>query len=174
MVCFDFRVSGGFMPRFQRAAAIALCALIVSASTQGASEGVSYKVKYSGGSVPGIKTGDNMTLYLDKITVGFIHGDDTPFQIKTASVTEVSYGQDVHRRVGTAIGLAVFSLGIGALMALSKSKKHFIGLVWDDGAGNKGGLVFQADKNEYRGILSALEGLTGKTAVNTDLGRPSS
>jgi hypothetical protein len=29
--------------------------------------------------------------------------------------------------------LAVVSFGIGALVALSKSKKHFIGLTWDDG-----------------------------------------
>jgi hypothetical protein len=43
----------------------------------------------------------------------------------------LSYGQDVRRRIGTAIGLAVISLGIGALMAFSKSKKHYIGLVWD-------------------------------------------
>jgi hypothetical protein len=27
--------------------------------------------------------------------------------------------------------LAIISLGIGALMAFSKSKKHYIGLVWD-------------------------------------------
>jgi uncharacterized membrane protein len=30
--------------------------------------------------------------------------------------------------VGAAIGLAVVSFGIGALMALTKSEKHFIGL----------------------------------------------
>ena len=47
--------------------------------------------------------------------------------ILAASVTEISYGQDVHRRVGAAVGLAVVSLGIGALMALSKSKKHYVG-----------------------------------------------
>ena len=41
--------------------------------------------------------------------------------------------------MGTAIGLAVVSLGVGALMALSKSKKHFVGLTWDD-AGRKGGV----------------------------------
>ena len=79
----------------------------------------------------------------------------------------VSYGQDVHRRVGTAIGLAVVSLGIGALMALSKSKKHFIGLTWADGD-KKGGVAFQADKNDYRGLLAGLEGVTGKKAVDTD------
>lgn len=52
-------------------------------------------------------------------------------------------------------------------MALSKSKKHFVGLTWDD-AGNKGGIAFQADKNDYRGLLAGLEGITGKKAVDSD------
>jgi hypothetical protein len=52
--------------------------------------------------------------------------------------------------------------------SLSKSKKHFIGLTWDDGNGNKGGAAFQADKNEYRGVLAGLEGVTGKRAVNSE------
>lgn len=82
-------------------------------------------------------------------------------------MTEVSYGQDVHRRVGAAIGLAVVSFGIGALMALTKSKKHFIGITWDD-AGKKGGFAFQADKSDYRGILAGIEGVTGKKAVDSD------
>jgi hypothetical protein len=69
--------------------------------------------------------------------------------------------------VGSAIGLAVFSFGLGALLALSKSKKHFIGITWADGD-KKGGLVVQADKNEYRGILLGLEGVTGKKAVDSD------
>jgi hypothetical protein len=87
--------------------------------------------------------------------------------IPAASITEISYGQDVHRRVGAAIGLAVFSFGLGALLALSKSKKHFIGLTWNDG-GKKGGFAFQADKNDYRGLLTGLEGVTGKKAVDSD------
>ena len=87
--------------------------------------------------------------------------------IPAASVTEISYGQDVHRRVGTAIGLPVVSFGIGAFMLLAKSKKHFIGLTWDDG-GKKGGAAFQPDKNDYRGVLAGLEGVTGKKAVNSD------
>jgi hypothetical protein len=52
-------------------------------------------------------------------------------------------------------------------MALTKSKKHFIGLTWDDG-GNTGGAAFQADKNDYRGVLAGLEGITGMKAVNSD------
>ena len=83
-----------------------------------------------------------------------------------SAITEISYGQDVHRRVGAAIGLAVVSFGIGALMALTKSKKHFVGLTWADGD-KKGGLAMQCDKNEYRGILAGLEGISGKKAVDS-------
>ena len=58
--------------------------------------------------------------------------------IPASAITEISYGQDVHRRVGAAIGLAVVSFGIGALMLLSKSKKHYVGITWVDGD-KKGG-----------------------------------
>jgi hypothetical protein len=75
---------------------------------------------------------------------------------------------NVHRRIGAAIGLATVSLGIGALMALTKSRKHFIGITWDDDAGNKGGAAFQADKRDYRGVLAGLEGITGKKDVDSD------
>ena len=73
----------------------------------------------------------------------------------------------MHRRIGAAIGVAVFTLGIGALLALTKSKKHFIGLTWANGD-VKGGFAMQCDKNEYRGILAALEGITGKKAVDSE------
>jgi len=32
--------------------------------------------------------------------------------LPASAVTEISYGQDVHRRVGAAIGLAVISFGM--------------------------------------------------------------
>jgi hypothetical protein len=155
--------------------AVLLCGVLVAASFAAETQ-THYPIIYSGGSFPTVKTGEDMKLYLDADQVRLVrkHDKDEPLLIKVSSITEVSYGQEVHRRIGTAIGLAVISLGIGALMAFSKSKKHYIGLVWDDGNGKKGGLVFQADKKEYRGVIAALEGLTGKTAVNTDTNKPSS
>ena len=127
----------------------------------------SYKVRYDGGSVTDIKAGTNLKLYIESSQLRLTRDKTDMITLPVASVTEISYGQDVHRRVGTAIGLAVLSLGIGALMLLSKSKKHYIGLTWDDG-GKKGGAAFQADKGDYRGILSGLEGITGKKAVDSD------
>src|SRR5689334_7917670 len=127
----------------------------------------SYKVIYDGGSVPDLKTGTTVKMYIEGTNVKFVKGKNDVLTIPASSITEISYGQDVHRRIGTAVGLAVFSLGIGALTALSKSKKHFVGITWADGD-KKGGLAMQCDKNDYRGVLAGLEGVSGKKAVNSD------
>jgi hypothetical protein len=130
-------------------------------------ESAGYKVTYDGGSPP-VKAGSSLYLYIDSGLIRLAEQKGgVVATIPASAVTEISYGQDVHRRVGTAIGLAVVSLGIGALMLLSKSKKHFVGITWVDGE-KKGGFVMQCDKNDYRGILVGLEGVTGKKAVDSD------
>lgn len=119
------------------------------------------RLNASGGTPP-----YKMKLYVSE-QVKLTYGKNEATTFPASSITEISYGQDVHRRIGAAIGIGIFTLGIGALMALVKSKKHFIGITWDD-AGKKGGVAFQADKGDYRGIIAGLEGLSGKKVVNTD------
>jgi hypothetical protein len=144
--------------------AVILCLLVPTCAF--ASDN-SYKVVYDGGSLPSVKAGTGVKLYIDPGQIRIERDKADLVTIPASSVTEVSYGQDVHRRVGAAIGLAVFTLGLGALMALTKSKKHFIGLTWANGD-LKGGFAMQCDKNEYRGILTAIEGITGKKAIDSD------
>jgi CxxC motif-containing protein (DUF1111 family) len=126
----------------------------------------SYSVKYDGGSVANLKPGHDLKLFVEPTQVRFVNDKEDTLVVPASAITEISYGQDVHRRVGAAIGLAIVSLGIGALMALTKSKKHFIGLTWADGD-KKGGLAIQCDKNEYRGVLAGLEGISGRKAVDS-------
>jgi hypothetical protein len=160
------------MQTIQQAVALSLSLVIVSASFAATNKQASYGVTYSGGSFLSVKAGEDLKLFLDPDQIRFVrkHDKDEPLTIKANTVTEVSYGQEVHRRVGTAVGVGIVTLGLGSFILLSHSKKHYIGLVWDGGDGKKGGLVIQADKNEYRGIIAALEGITGKKAVNSDLG----
>ena len=148
----------------KRFLAVLLCLLVPAISF--ASEN-SYKVAYDGGSLPDLKPGNGVRLVIEQTEVKVIQDKKEIVVIPATAVTEISYGQDVHRRVGAAIGLAVVSFGVGALMALTKSKKHYVGLTWADGD-KKGGFAMQCDKNEYRGILTALEGITGKKSVNSD------
>jgi hypothetical protein len=149
--------------KMKKLLAVFLCVLFPVAAFAGDN---GYKIGYDGGSVPGVKAGAEVKLYIEGDKIRIVKGKADLAIIPASAITEISYGQDVHRRVGAAIGVGVFTLGIGALMALSKSKKHFIGLTWDDG-GKKGGFAFQADKNDYRGLLAGLEGITGKKAVDS-------
>lgn len=144
---------------------VLLLCLAISLSAFAADNG--YKVTYDGGSVSDAKAGTGMKLFIEANQIRLVKDKADVVTIPASAVTEISYGQDVHRRVGAAIGLAVVSLGIGALMALTKSKKHFVGLTWADGD-KKGGFAMQCDKNDYRGVLAGLEGVTGKKAVDSD------
>jgi hypothetical protein len=128
-----------------------------------------YTVIYDGGSIPDLKAGSKLKMYIESSEIRLMDekGKTVLTTVIPSSVTEVSYGQDVHRRVGTAVAIGVFTLGLGALTALSKSKKHFVGLTWATGD-VKGGFAMQCDKNDYRGVLAGLEGVTGKKAVDSE------
>jgi hypothetical protein len=150
--------------RINKFLVVVLCVVIPLAVFAG---DTGYKVTYDGGSIVDTKAGTGMKLFIDSNQVRLVRDKGEVITIPASTVTEISYGQDVHRRVGAAIGLAVVSFGIGALMALTKSKKHYVGLTWADGD-KKGGFAMQCDKNDYRGVLAGLEGITGKKAVDSD------
>ena len=143
---------------------IVLC-FVVPLALMAADNG--YKVIYDGGSISDAKAGTGMKLFIEGNQIRLVRDKSDVVTIPASAITEISYGQDVHRRIGAAIGLAVVSLGIGALMALTKSKKHYVGLTWADGD-KKGGFAMQCDKTDYRGVLAGLEGVTGKKAVDSD------
>lgn len=148
----------------KRFLALFLCLLI---PTMAFAADNGYKIIYDGGSIPDLKAGKDLHLTVTSEAIVLMDGKTQVLSVPPSAVTEISYGQDVHRRVGAAIGLAVFSLGLGALMLLSKSKKHYVGLTWVDGD-KKGGFAMQCDKSDYRGVLAGLEGVTGKKAVDSE------
>lgn len=152
----------------KKSIAVFLSVVLTTVMTLASSEG-GFSVKYAGGSFPTtVKTNDELKLVVSGTEIKITNKKgESLLTIPPSAVTDLSYGQEVHRRIGTAAGLAVLSLGIGALVAFSKSKKHYIGLTWDSN-GVKGGVALQADKNEFRGVIAALEGVTGKKAVDTD------
>lgn len=121
------------------------------------------KVRYNGGSISTkVKPDDwdnKLTVASEAITLSLKDGQSV--SIPPKQVTSLSYGQEAHRRVGTAIGLAVVSLGIGALSALHKTKLHYIGIDYADVEGKKQGVLLQGDKSNFRAILVALQGVTG-------------
>ena len=99
---------------------VMVCFLLGFASFAAEKEG--FAVKYDGGTITTLKTGSDFKINPSGTAITLTKGKEDVMSIPAASITEISYGQDVHRRVGAAIGLALVSFGIGALMALTKSK----------------------------------------------------
>jgi hypothetical protein len=147
--------------------ALSLCFTVIQVSLAVAKDDGGYNVMYDGGSLPGLKAGKHLKLYIVTKEIRIMDNKTLVATLVPSTVQDISYGQDVHRRIGAAIGLAVVSLGIGGLMALTKSKKHYVGLTWAAGE-TKGGFAMQCDKNDYRGVIAGLEGVTGKKAVNSE------
>src|SRR5215831_8950395 len=148
--------------------ALTLCLLLVAPA-----HATTWPMKYEGGTL-------DFTLH-DKLKVTVAGSEITCQQgkkihaIPAKNVTEVNYGNDVHRRVGAAVGVGVVTLGLGALLLLVKTKKHYVGVIWTDKVATegdtpkKGGIVFKVGKGEYRGFVAAIEGLTGLKAVDADV-----
>ena len=57
-----------------------------------------------------------MKLIIDQNQIRLARDKADALIIPASSITEISYGQDVHRRVGAAIGLAVVFLSELALL----------------------------------------------------------
>jgi len=88
----------------KRGFAVLLCVVIpfvmFAADTQNG-----YNVAYDGGSLS-LKAGVGVKLYVDNKNVRLVKDKTEIATIPVSAITEITYGQDVHRRVGAAIGLA--------------------------------------------------------------------
>lgn len=123
------------------------------------------KVRYNGGSVPSKVDpkdwGNKLTVAPDAITLALKDGQKV--EIPPKSVTGLSYGQEAHRRVGTMIALAVLVSPVALFGLLHKTRLHFIGIQYTTPDSKNGGILLQGDKDNYRAILVALQGVTGKS-----------
>jgi hypothetical protein len=65
-------------------------------------------MKYDGGSVGDMKVGTDLKLFLSSENIRFVKSKETVLTIPSSSITEISYGQDVHRRVAALFGDASY------------------------------------------------------------------
>ena len=69
----------------------------------------SYKISYDGGTLPDTKAGTGLRMYLESNRVRIVKDKVDLVTIPASAITEISYGQDVHRRVGTAVAVGLVS-----------------------------------------------------------------
>ncbi len=137
------------------------CFLIFAVVAEG--KGNTFKVRYNGGSVDSKVSphdwDNKLTVSSDTITLSLKDGKSVDIPAK--SVTALSYGQEAHRRVGTMVALAILVAPVALFGLFHKTRLHFIGIQYAAPDGKADGILLQGDKDNYRAILVALQGVSG-------------
>jgi hypothetical protein len=139
-------------------------ALFLSCTVLAYAQGNTFtRVRYNGGSVASkVDPKDwNNKLTVTTEAITFETKDNVKVNIPPKSVTALSYGQEAHRRVGTMVALAILVAPVALFGLFHKTRLHYIGIEYTDADGKHAGILLQGDKDNYRAILVALQGVSG-------------
>jgi len=122
---------------------------------------IEYPATYAGGSLPLDHHKVHAELGKDEV-VFMQRGRRIAVPVK--SITEISCGTEVRRRLGAAV------LGVVPLMHLGESEERYIGVAWTSAGGNaaRAQVLLKLSRAEYRDFLAALQQATGIKAVDTN------
>lgn len=144
----------------KKSLALLLCVCIFSATTL--AQGNLFKVRYAGGSfASNVKPddwGNTLTISSEVILLKLKDGQEV--KIDPKEVKLLTHGRHASRRIGTYAALAFVS-PLFLLGMLKKNKQHFIGIATESADGKKNGYNLQAKNDQYRAVITALEGVTG-------------
>ena len=108
------------------------------------------------------KEGQKGTLIVNSDSIRFVNNKnprDAYFSIPSNAISDVFYSRVSGRRIKTAIFLT------GPVGLFLKGKKHYMTLSFDDGGDIVGAVEFKLDKKNYRGVMRAVEQVSGVELV---------
>ncbi len=126
-------------------------------------QGNQFKVRYAGGSVASsVKPDDwgNTILVTPEVVVLKLK-DGQEIKIDPKDIKLMTHSRHASRRIGRYAALAVVS-PLFLLGMLKKNKQHFIGIATETPDGKKNGYNLQSKNEQYRALMTALEGVTGQ------------
>ena len=137
-----------------------LCLLLFAATV--VAQGNQFKVRYAGGSIASTVKPDDwgniMTINSDAILLKLKDGQE--IKIDPKDVKLITHSRNASRRIGRYAALAIVS-PLFLLGMLKKNKQHFIGIATESPDGKKNGYNLQSKNEQYRALITALEGVTG-------------
>jgi len=100
--------------------------------------------------------GKNGRLVVTPDSIRFVSGNEKSeyFSIPSKAVTDLFYSRVSGRRIKTAVF-------VSPLLLFSKGKKHYMTISFDNGSGLVGAVEFRLNKSNYRGVLHAVESVSG-------------
>ncbi len=138
-----------------------LSLVLFSAVLMLAGHDVGAHVEYVGGTRADIANGAAGVIEAVDEQYFVFYSKTTNLRIPYGSIMAVEYGQKVDRRYL----VAVF---VSPLFVLSKQRKHFLTVAYQDEAGREQALIFRVDKDHIRARLVSLEARTGRKVQYQD------
>ena len=125
-------------------------------------QGNQFKVRYAGGSVPSTVKADDWgnTITVSPEVIVLKLKDGQEIKIDPKDIKLMTHSRHASRRIGRYAALAVVS-PLFLLGMLKKNKQHFIGIATETPDGKKNGYNLQSKNEQYRALMTALEGVTG-------------
>ncbi len=109
---------------------------------------------YIGGTTATIEIGQTGRIELTDDAYLAFYTQKSQMRVRYDRVNLLEYGQQVDRRLAWA-------MVISPVFLLSKSRRHFLTVGYEDDRGLQQAVVFRVDKNSIRAALIALEARTG-------------
>jgi hypothetical protein len=138
---------------------LGLSAVLLALSAPAAELG--YHAQFVGGTVPGVAAKSKARLDLSGTEALVLRGGEAELRIDYHKINTLEYGQNVSRRYAEAIL-------ISPVLLLSKSRKHFVTVGYQDETGQQQAVVLRVDKGDIRSVLASLQARTGRRVEYQD------
>ncbi len=124
-------------------------------------------VQYSGGTSPQVAAGVQGRIELTDDQYFAFYSKKAQLRVPYDHINLIEYGQQVSARIVQAIALRPLVSG-AELLALTKSRKHFLTIGYTGENGKQQALVFRVDKSGIRAALVSIEARTGLKVAYQD------
>ena len=115
---------------------------------------VQSRAEYVGGTADQFNAGASGAIEVGDSRYFAFYAKKSQLRVAYDRINLIEYGQQVDRRIALAVV-------ISPLLLLSKKRKHFLTVGYEDEAGRQQALVFRVDKEDIRATLVSLEARTG-------------
>jgi hypothetical protein len=112
------------------------------------------RAEYVGGTAARLESGVTGSIEVGDEQYFAFYTKKAQVRVPYSRIDVLEYGQKVDRRL-------LMAVVISPMFLLSKSRKHFLTVGYQDESGHHQALVFRVDKNDIRATLVSLEARTG-------------
>lgn len=147
------------MKLFQKLFASVLIFCLFEATTAQAQQPVTYYGEFQHGTL-GAYPGQLIRIDVSSNNISFNNPETDSFQsISPAEINSILYTETSHHRIGLGVVLAIFSVGVGLLVALTKSHQYYVTLNWTEN-NQKQTMTVKLLHHQYTSFLDVLTGVT--------------